>query len=95
MKSAYLESGYEKILKLSGLSEQELFWFKFLQKSVKNNLEITHYGFYEDWDPYRNYQVAKKYCGLSENKGYLNEGTYTNLLRTIKNCMLFTVILCI
>ena len=79
MKSAYLESGYEKILKLSGLSEQELFWFKFPTKKelAKNNLEITHYGFYEDWDPYRNYQVAKKYCGLSENKN-LNEGTYTN-----------------
>ena len=79
MKSAYLESGYEKILKLSELSEQELFWFRFPTKKelTKNDLEITHYGFYEDWDPYKNYQVAKKFCGLSENKN-LNEGTYTN-----------------
>jgi len=79
MKSAYLENGYDKILKLSGLNEKELYWFEFPNKDElkKNNLEITHYGFYENWDPYRNYQIAKKFCGLTENKN-LNEGTYTN-----------------
>ncbi len=79
MKSSYLEGGHDKILKLSKLHDDQLFWFKFpSKKETKNlNLEITHYSFYENWDPYRNYKVAKKYCGLSENKN-LNEGTYTN-----------------
>ena len=60
----------KKILKLSGLSEQELFWFKFPTKKelAKNNLEITHYGFYEDWDPYRNYQVAKNIVDFRKTK---------------------------
>ena len=79
MKSAYLESGYDNVLKLSKLDDKQLFWFNFPTKEElkKINLEVTHYGFYEDWDPYRNYQIAKKFCGLSENKN-LNEGTYTN-----------------
>ena len=79
MKSSYLEKGYDKILKMSGLNEQQLYWFKFPSDEELKKLkpEVTHYSFYEDWDPYRNYQVAKKFCGLSENKN-LNEGTYTN-----------------
>ncbi len=79
MKSAYLENGYDKILKLSGLNEKQLYWFKFPSKKElqKIKMEITHYGFYENWDPYKNYKIAKKYCGLTENKN-LNEGTYTN-----------------
>ena len=79
MKSAYLEGGYDKILKKSGLNEKELYWFRFPNKEElkKLKLQITHYGFYENWDPYRNYQIAKKYCGLTENET-LNEGTYTN-----------------
>ena len=79
MKAAYLEGGYEKILKKSGINEKELYWFLFpsKEKLKKLKLEITHYGFYENWDPYKNYQIAKKYCGLAENEN-LNEGTYTN-----------------
>ena len=79
MKSAYLENGHDKITKLTKLSDKQLFWFTFPKKKElkKLNLEITHYSFYENWDPYRNYQIAKKFCGLSENKN-LNEGTYTN-----------------
>jgi len=83
MASNYLESGYEKILKKSGLTEKELYWFRFPSKEElkKLKLQITHYGFYENWDPYRNYQVAKKYCGLIGNET-LNEGTYTNFAQT-------------
>jgi len=79
IKSSYLENGYDKMLKMSKLSDKQLFWFKFPTKEEleKTDLEITHYSFYENWDPYRNYQVAKKFCGLTENKN-LNEGTYTN-----------------
>jgi N-acetyl sugar amidotransferase len=79
MKSVYLEQGHDKILKLSNLTENQLYWFKFPSKEElkKNNFSITHYSFYESWDPYRNYQIAKKFCGLSENEN-LNDGTYTN-----------------
>lgn len=83
MITRYLESGYEKVLKKAKLSEQELYWFKMPSKKEleKLKLVVTHYGFYENWDPYRNYEVAKKYCGLKENKE-LNEGSYTNFAQT-------------
>ena len=80
--SNYLESGYNKVLakaKKNGLTENQLFWFKFPSKKEYEKLKITitHYSFYENWDPYRNYMVAKKHCGLKERKS-LNKGTYTN-----------------
>ena len=83
IKHAYLEGGYQKILKKSGLNERELYWFKFpTEDEIKKlNLEITHYGFYENWDPYRNYEIAKKHCGLKENET-LNDGSYTNFSQT-------------
>jgi N-acetyl sugar amidotransferase len=83
MITRYLESGYEKVLKKAKLSKQELYWFKMPSKKEleKLKLVVTHYGFYENWDPYRNYEVAKKYCGLKENKE-LNEGSYTNFAQT-------------
>ena len=83
IKKSYLEGGYEKILKKSKLTEKQLYWFKFPTNSEikKLKLEITHYGFYENWDPYRNYEIAKKFCGLKENET-LNEGSYTNFAQT-------------
>jgi hypothetical protein len=34
-------------------------------------------SYFENWDPYRNYLVAKEYCGLKEAQSS-NEGTFTN-----------------
>ena len=84
--SAYMESGYDKVIakaKKEGISDQQLYWFTFPSKKEVENLkiEITHWSFYENWDPYRNYLVAKEHCGLKENKT-LNEGTYTNYSMT-------------
>ena len=80
--SNYLESGYDKVLfkaKKLGLKESQLYWFKFPPKKEyeKSNITITHYSFYENWDPYRNYMIAKEHCGLKEKES-LNKGTYTN-----------------
>ena len=83
MRSAYLEWGFDKVIKKANLNEQQMYWFKFPsnEELKKLKLEVTHYGAYEDWDPYRNYVTAKKYCGLNENKD-LNEGSYTNFAQT-------------
>ena len=79
----YLESGYEKVLEKANLSQLEAYWFKIpSQKELeKLRLTITHFSFYENWDPYRNYEIAKKYCGLQENEE-LNPGSYTNFAQT-------------
>lgn len=79
MKRVYLEGGYDKVLKKSLLNENDLFFFKFPDdyQLKKCPVELVHWSYFENWDPYRNYIVAKENCGLKENKS-TNEGTFTN-----------------
>ena len=79
MKKVYLEGGYEKVLEESGLSKEQLYFFMFPEDvdSTRPDTEITHWSYFEAWDPYRNYLVAKEYCGLREAEGS-NAGTFTN-----------------
>lgn len=79
MKRIYLESGYEKILELADLSPDEAYFFTFPDQSSIDNvgLEMAHWGYFESWDPYRNYLIAKEHCGLQEKED-TNSGTFTN-----------------
>jgi N-acetyl sugar amidotransferase len=79
MKRIYLEGGHEKILEGSGVPESDLVWFRFPPDTLlnKSSLEITHWSYFENWDPYRNYLVAKEHCGLQEADDG-NSGTFTN-----------------
>ncbi len=72
----YFEGGYHKILKQSKLSEKELYWFSF-PKIENKKIALTHWGYFEPWDPYRNYLVAKSKLNLQENEEN-SEGTFTN-----------------
>lgn len=79
MRKAYLSSTYDNVMTLANLNERDLYWFSFPQDLVDSlsNIEVTHFSFYENWDPYRNYLVAKEFCGLKENdEGAV--GTFTN-----------------
>jgi N-acetyl sugar amidotransferase len=75
----YLEGGYEKVLARCDVPEAELFFFTFPAEGAAGDerLEITHWSYFENWDPYRNYLVAKQHCGLAENTES-NAGTFTN-----------------
>lgn len=79
MKKIYLEGGYDRVLSSSGLDEKDLYFFRFPSDSDldKSKIDITHWSYYENWDPYRNYLVAKEYCGLKEAETN-NRGTFTN-----------------
>jgi N-acetyl sugar amidotransferase len=79
MKKIYLEGGYEKVLLKSGLPANDLFFFQFPNDSKikRDPIDITHWSYFENWDPYRNYIVAKEYCGLKEAEDS-NAGTFTN-----------------
>ena len=79
MKKIYLEGGYDKVLACAGLPEQDLFFFRFPTDAElsRSPIEITHWSYFENWDPYRNYLVAKEHCGLQEAEGS-NAGTFTN-----------------
>lgn len=78
-KKIYLEGGYEKVLSTSGLTASELNFFRFPSDDElsKHSLQLTHWSYFENWDPYRNYLVAKEHCGLKEAEDS-NAGTFTN-----------------
>lgn len=78
-KKVYFDSGYEKVLDKMNFSNSEAYWFKLpTQQAVNsNNILMAHWSYFEPWDSYRNYIVAKDYCGLKEIDQN-NTGTFTN-----------------
>ena len=76
MQRIYLESGYMNVVKESGLNDNDLYFFRFPEEAAEQ-LKITHWSYFENWDPYRNYLIAKEHCGLKE-KEETNSGTFTN-----------------
>ena len=81
-KRIYLEGGYSDIIKSCDLSRSEKYFFEFPEDGGKlDKIKITHWSYFENWDPYRNYLTAKKYCGLKENFNS-NSGTFTNFSQT-------------
>lgn len=83
MKRVYFEGGYDKVfeevLNDSDVNEGDLAFWRFpTDKQVKTHrLAFTHWSYYESWDSYRNYVVAKDHCGLKE-KEEGTAGTFTN-----------------
>jgi len=79
MTRIYLEGGYQRVLEGSGLDEKDLGLFRFPSEDVLERapVQITHWSYFENWDPYRNYLVAKEFCGLKEAE-QSNAGTFTN-----------------
>lgn len=76
MKRVYLEGGYEKVLALAENEINISDFFKFPEIG-SSELEVAHWSYFEPWDSYRNYIVAKEHCGLRE-KEEGNSGTFTN-----------------
>ena len=52
-----------------------------MPKAKEKDFLITHWSYFEPWDSYRNYLVAKKHCNLTEAK-VTNPGTFTNFAQT-------------
>jgi N-acetyl sugar amidotransferase len=78
-KKVYLEGGHDKVLKTSGLKKEQLYFFEFPERNEIGNrrIKLTHWSYFENWDPYRNYLIAKEFCGLQEADS-ANSGTFTN-----------------
>lgn len=76
-KRVYLEDGYEKVLAKIETDDSKLSFFRFPEESKLNKIDNTHWSYFEPWDSYRNYVVAKEHCGLKE-KEFTNSGTFTN-----------------
>ena len=67
------------MFKEAKLENEALPFFRFPSKDEigDGDLKITHWSYFENWDPYRNYLVAKEHCGLIEATD-TNSGTFTN-----------------
>lgn len=78
-KKVYLEGGYEKVLAASGVSDGDSYFFRFPndEELQQHPIQLTHWSYFENWDPYRNYLIAKEHCGLKEAEDS-NSGTFTN-----------------
>jgi N-acetyl sugar amidotransferase len=74
IKRVYLEG--ETIKTFQGFSDKELDFWNF-DIADELGIELAHWSYFENWDPYRNYLVAKEFCGLQEPETQ-NTGTYTN-----------------
>ncbi|MEX0333124.1 N-acetyl sugar amidotransferase [Vibrio tubiashii] len=83
MKRVYLSGGYSdvlnKVLEDESVKEEDLaFWrFPSEEEETESGLALTHWSYFEAWDSYRNYVVAKEHCGLKE-KEEGTDGTFTN-----------------
>jgi N-acetyl sugar amidotransferase len=75
-KKIYLENYYNFIIKKSKLKNKDKYFFSYPKKNIKK-IMLTHYSYYENWNPYKNYLIAKKKYGLQENKK-TNVGTFSN-----------------
>lgn len=79
MREVYLEGGQDVIFAESKLAASDLQFYVFPGERELGGREllIGRWSYFESWDPYRNYLVAKEHCGLMEATGS-NEGTFTN-----------------
>jgi N-acetyl sugar amidotransferase len=74
IKRVYLEGQLDEAF--TGLQDHEKYWWNFEFGDI-SNIELAHWSYFENWDPYRNYLIAKEHYGLTEREES-NTGTYTN-----------------
>ncbi len=75
VKKIYVEGGYDKILNENNFKKYNTSFFSF--PTFKNQIKMTHWSYFENWNPYRNYLVAKEKCGLVDSE-INSKGTFTN-----------------
>ena len=80
IKRVWLESGHDLVLSSFAdinRSDIRLFEFPSDEELDRNPIQQTTWSYFENWDPYRNYLIAKEHCGLQESSDS-NVGTFTN-----------------
>lgn len=81
-KKIYL-SGNDPSKYLDKFSKAELTnWLLPTEKEFQEaQIKSMHFNYFDSWDPYKNFEVAKKHCNFQENDSR-NSGTYTNFAQT-------------
>jgi N-acetyl sugar amidotransferase len=64
-------------------NEKDLYWWLYPTKEEFRaaELTVTHWSYFENWDPYQHYLVAKEKCGLEE-RDTASIGTFNNFAQT-------------
>jgi len=64
-------------------TDKELYWWLYPSEEECRaaGLALAHWSYFEDWDPYKHYLVAKDKCGLQEKEA-ASIGTYNNFAQT-------------
>ena len=73
VESVYLSDVYKKIFKKINLSKDNKFFYEI---NHSKNVKYSHYSYFNNWDPYKNYLFAKKF-DMQENPK-TNPSTFTN-----------------
>ena len=76
-KKVILEGGYDDYMKILKKKFKNLNLFLYPNQKNLKKIRATFFSYYTPWDPYKNYLIAKKECGLAENEN-TNQGTFTN-----------------
>lgn len=76
-------SGVDPSKYLNNFREKDLYWYSYPEKSELMNLkpEISHWSYFEDFNNYKHYILAKEKLGLVEKKER-NTGSYENFSTT-------------
>lgn len=76
-------SGRDPKTFINKYSDKDLYWWRYpsIDQFKELNPSIAHWSYFENWDPYRNYVVAKEQFDLHESDSR-SVGTYTNFAQT-------------
>jgi len=79
-KSIYLSGVFDSLLN-NNFNANELSMFSYPSdvEISKNNVIMTHWSYFEDWDSARNFEIASKYCGLKSRPDNKKSGSYSNI----------------
>ncbi len=79
-KKVWFEGGYDLVMsKVGNMKSSDLYFWNFPgDKEIGDKeLHTATWSYFEPWDSYRNYVVAKEHCGLQEKEDS-GSGTFTN-----------------
>jgi N-acetyl sugar amidotransferase len=76
-------SGHDPQKYIETFGEKALYWLSFPSTEELHEAKtcIAHFSYFENWDPYEHYIVAKEKCGLKEQEERAS-GTYNNFSQT-------------
>lgn len=75
LKNLIFSGVYEETISRAKISKDDLHFWEIGKNN--RNLYLCHWSYFENWDSYRNYVIAKEHFNYKEKSGK-NYGTYTN-----------------